>query len=316
MQLGKHVCVEKPLVHTYAQAMKIMEAERRYRVATQMGNQGQCSDGPRVLREWVQAGVIGDVRRIDAWTNRPIWPQGMTKLPPGEPVPDHLDWRLWLAGVADYEYNRAYCPFKWRGWYAFGTGAIGDFFCHNVTAAYYALDLDMPTSVVAETSGKSEVAFPKWSIVKMEFPARGRMPPVTVTWYDGKKRPSPPEGFEAKRKMGGTGAFTYGEKAAVWNNSHSTSVRIVPESKMKELRSSLPPRTIPRIRGGHFRNWIEACKGGTKTGSPFSYAARLTGAALLVAVAQRLPGQRLEWDDARKRFRNNPVADRLLAEPI
>ncbi|MBN2449741.1 MAG: Gfo/Idh/MocA family oxidoreductase [Lentisphaeria bacterium] len=312
MQMGKHVCVEKPLVHTVRQAWDLMAAAEKHKVVTQMGNQGHCSEGPRLVREWHAAGVLGAVRRIEAWTDRPIWPQGMTSLPAAEPVPEHLDWSLWLAGVADYGYSSAFVPFKWRGWYAFGTGAIGDFACHNLTAAYYALDLDMPTRVIAETTGVSTVAFPTASTVTFEFPARGEMPPVTLVWYDGKRKPQPPPGWEEGRKMAGTGAFIHGDKAVVMANSHSTSVRIVPEATMKELTSSLPPKTLPRIRGDHFANWIRACKGEEEAGSPFSYAGRLTAMALLGVIAQRLPGQELLWDHANRRFSNSEAGNRLL----
>jgi len=318
VELGKGVYVQKPLCQTVRQVRDLVELAGRKGVATQMGNQGHSHEATRLVWEWVRAGVIGPVREVKCWTNRPVWPQGMTSLPPRAPVPPTLDWKLWLAGVADYPYNPAYAPFRWRGWYAFGCGALGDMACHIMDPAFFALDLRAPVTVRAEVTGRSPVAFPKKSIVTYEFPARGDMPPVKLIWYDGGEMPERPPELEPGRRMGNSmgGSLLIGDKATIMTDSHCGRCRIIPEKKMVELRPSLPPKSLPRVRGGHHQDWIRACKGlQPKACSNFDYAGPLTEVVLLGVIAQRLPGRTLEWDARAGRFKNDEEANRLLSDP-
>ncbi|MFC1498119.1 Gfo/Idh/MocA family protein [Verrucomicrobiota bacterium] len=320
IQLGKHVYIEKPLTHSIKQAREIMKAAREKKVATQMGNQGHSAHATYLVKEWIQAGLIGQVKEVLSWTNRPSrWPQGMQKLPAGQPVPAHLDWKLWQAGVTDYKYNRAYLPFKWRGWYAFGCGAMGDMGCHVLDAPFYALDLGAARTVRvhADVAGESSVAFPKGSTVTMEISARGKFAPVTLTWFDGKgKDRRRPEHLDQSRSPGHSASVIVGESSSIMTGSHAKSTRIIPEVKMREAAPDLPPQTLPRPeKGDHYQSWIEACRGGSPASSNFDYAAPLTELCLLGVIAQRLPGKKLEWDKE-KGFLNNEEANLLVNNTV
>ena len=197
MERGKHVYVQKPLTRTIWEARQLMDAANRYKVATQMGNQGYSNEGTRQAAEIVWSGEIGNVTEVHAWTDRPMWPQGLTEIPPPDPVPDTLDWDLWLGaatarpftlGGKGYptEYGNFYQPFNWRGFYDFGCGALGDMACHILGAPNLALKLGTPTSVeCVSKEGTSEFMFPKKSVIRFDFPARGNMPPVKLFWHDG-----------------------------------------------------------------------------------------------------------------------------------
>ncbi|MGA3019197.1 MAG: Gfo/Idh/MocA family oxidoreductase, partial [Bryobacteraceae bacterium] len=197
IERGKHVWVQKPLTRTIWEARKLMEAANKYKVATQMGNQGYSCEGTRQVAEIIWSGEIGNVTEVHAWTDRPIWPQGLTRIPAPAPVPGTLDWDLWLGGAAPRpytdggagypnEYGFFYQPFNWRGFYDFGCGAIGDMACHILGASNLALKLGSPTSVECiHKEGASDFMFPKKSTIRFDFPARGNMPPVKLFWYDG-----------------------------------------------------------------------------------------------------------------------------------
>ncbi len=318
LQLGKHVFVEKPLTHTIWEARQLAKLAGEKKVATQMGNQGHAHEGPRVLKEWINAGVLGDVIECHTWTNRPIWPQGVgvpdhSKMMPV--VPPTLDWDLWLGVAAMREYDPAYVPFTWRGYWDFGTGALGDMGCHLLDGAFWALELDAPTQVEAISAKQTDISAPVASMMIYRFPARGKMPPVKWTWYDGGLEPMLPEGLDhaAKLSGGGSGTFIVGTKATVFAPTYYESVRIVPEAKMKEMASGLPPKTLPRIEGGHFAEWIRACKGGEPAGSNFGYAAKLTELCLLSNVAVRAR-RAIEWDAAAMKVTNLPYANEYLTK--
>jgi predicted dehydrogenase len=312
--MGKHVFVEKPLTHTISEARRLAVAAREKGVASQMGNQGHAGDGCRAVREWVASGLLGDVTEVHCWTNRPIWPQGvqapdhsrmMPVIPPG------LDWDLWLGVAAPREYDPAYLPFTWRGYWDFGTGALGDMGCHILDGAFYALDLGSPTQVEAVSANQTEISPPTASVVTYRFPARGAMPPVKLTWYDGGLQPPLPPDWEPNRPLGENGTFIVGSKATVLAGTYYESVQIIPDSKMVALAPSFPPRSIPRIRGGHFEEWIRACKGGAPAGSNFDYSSRLTEVALLsnLAIRARRP---IDWDGNAMRVTNFEEANRFL----
>ncbi len=318
LQLGKHVFVEKPLTHTVWEARQLAKLAAEKKVATQMGNQGHANEGPRILKEWLDAGVLGEVRECHTWTNRPIWPQGLgapdhSKMMPV--VPPTLDWDLWLGVAAMREFDPAYLPFNWRGWWDFGTGALGDMGCHLLDGAFWALGRDAPVRVEAISAKQTEVSAPVASTMVYHFPPRGKMPALKWTWYDGGLEPMLPEGLDpaAKVSRSGSGTFVVGSKATAFATDYYESVRIIPEAKMKEMAPGLPPKTLPRIEGGHFAEWIRACKGGEPAGSNFGYAAKLTELCLLsnVAVRARRP---IEWDATAMKVTNLPYANEYLTK--
>lgn len=319
LQLGKHVFVEKPLTHTIWEARALAKLAREKKVATQMGNQGHAGEGVRLLKEWVQAGVLGDVREVHSWTDRPgppRWPQGVhapdhSKMIPV--VPNTLDWDLWLGVAQPRPYDPAYVPFKWRGYWDFGTGAQGDMGCHILDGAFWALDLAEPAGIEAVSANQTDVSGPTSAIITFQFPARRALPPLKLVWYEGSLMPPPPPEWEKDRAMPLNGTLIFGSKATVFADQNYQSVRIIPETKMQEMAPSLPPKTIPRIQGGHFAEWIRACKGGPEAGSNFQIASRLTELCLLsnVAVRARRP---LEWDAAAMRVTNLPEANQYITK--
>jgi predicted dehydrogenase len=316
LSLGKHVFVEKPLTHTVAEARRLDRVAREKKVATQMGNQGHALEGMRLIKEWHQAGILGEVREVHSWTDRPIWPQGVgapdhSKMMPV--VPATLDWDLWLGVAPAREYDPAYVPFSWRGYWDFGTGALGDMGCHIMDGAYWALELTQPTRVEAISAHQTDQSPPTASVVTYHFPARGNLPPVKWTWYDGGLMPMLPPDLEATRQLEPNGTLIVGSKATVFADTYYASARIIPEAKRQALAPVLPPKTLPRVEGGHFAEWVRACKGGTPAGSNFEYAARLTETVLLsnVAVRARRP---IDWDSAAMKITNLPEANQYLTK--
>ncbi len=314
LSLGKHVFVEKPLTHTISEARALAKLAREKKVATQMGNQGHAHEGTRLLKEWFDAGVLGEVREVHSWTDRPIWPQGVvlpdhSKMMPV--VPKTLDWDLWLGVAQPREYDPAYLPFAWRGYWDFGTGALGDMGCHIMDGAYWGLGLTQPTRVEAVCAHANEISPPTASVVTYHFPARGNLPPVKWTWYDGGMMPLLPDDLEAARQLQPNGTYIVGSKATVIADTYYGSVRIIPEVKMQQLAPTLPPKTLPRVEGGHFMEWVRACKGGKPAGSNFEYSSQLTETVLLsnVAVRARRP---IEWDAAAMKITNLPDANRFV----
>ena len=248
MQLGKHVYVQKPLTRTIAEARALAEAARKYKVVTQMGNQGHSEEGLRLMQEWFNAGAIGQVREVHCWTNRPIWPQGMLRPTDTPAVPEGLDWDLWIGPAPMRPFHPAYHPFSWRAWQDFGAGAMGDMACHVMDASYTVLKLGAPESVVATlaynfmppapeargygTRVKYNDSFPPASIINLTFPARGNMPPVKLHWYDGGLLPERPDELEPERKMPESGTIFVGDKGKMWCETYSESPRLIPESAM------------------------------------------------------------------------------------
>jgi predicted dehydrogenase len=335
MQLGKHVYCEKPLTHDIWEARKMTEAARKYKVATQMGNHGHSSDGLREQVEWIRAGVIGPVKEVHVWTNRPIWPQGMKRPEGSDAIPTTLSWDLWLGPAPErpYKGNRTYEPFNWRGWWDFGTGALGDMACHIMDPAYWALELGQPYAMEAKSEGGTEDSPPKWSIIDYYFPARGKMPAVKMTWYDGNKIPDlVREAREAAEKAAATQPDEGSKKAARKKNPFEADGGLVfvgekgtmlaPYQKSPLLLNppadfKAPPKTIPRGKEGddsptrHHREFINACKGGPAALSNFDYAGPLTETVLLGNLAVR-SGKRVEWDAKNMRSTNVPEANQYV----
>ena len=316
MSLGKHVFVEKPMSHTIAEARKMAQVAQEKKLATQMGNQGHASDGMRLLKEWFQAGILGEVREIHTWTDRPIWPQGVkapdhSKLMPV--VPSTLDWDLWLGVAAQRDYDPAYLPFNWRGYWDFGTGALGDMGCHMLDGGFWAFDLTPPTVIEAVSAKQTDVSAPSASVVTYQFPARGNQPPLKWVWYDGSMEPVLPPEFEGQ-KIPDNGTFIIGSKATVSAHPNYFTVRIMPEAKMQAIAPTLPAKTLPRVPGGdHFMEWVNACKGGTPAGANFEYSSRLTETVLLSNVAVRAR-HRVEWDSAAMKVTNHAAANEFITK--
>ncbi len=309
MRAGKGVYCEKPLTHTVEEARAIAAAAAKYPVATQMGNQGHAGVGIRFICEWIWDGALGSVREVDIWTDRPHWPQGVDRPLETPPVPNYLDWDSWIGPAPMRPYHPTYHPYTWKGWYDFGTGALGEIGCHTFDPAYMALKLGEPESIEACATPSNYETYPLASIVRYQFPARGEMPPVTMTWYDGGLMPPRPEDLEPERKLPANGALFRGDKASLICGMHCESPRIIPEAKMQAY--ARPKPTLSRSPG-HHEEWLEACKGGPQPGANFTYAGRLTELVLLGCIAQRLPQRRLLWDAEKRQFSNDNLANVLM----
>ncbi|MHC4204163.1 MAG: Gfo/Idh/MocA family protein [Planctomycetota bacterium] len=313
---GKHVYCEKPLTHSVYEARKVAEAAREAGVATQMGNQGQASEGTRLMCENIWGGAIGPVREVHVWTDRPLrglsdvyWPQGVGRPEDTPSVPDGLDWGLWLGPAPERPYHPAYVPFKWRGWWDFGTGALGDIGCHSIDPVWRALKLKAPLSVHAACTLVNNETFPVASRVTYQFGARGDMPPVKLHWYDGGLRPPRPDELEDGQNFGDNGTLFVGDKGKM------LGYMIIPESRRKEFGKA--PKVLERSPG-HYQEWIDACKGGKSAGSNFDHAGPLAEAVLLGNVAlrpamkQKLTRVNLLWDSENFKITNVPEANQYL----
>lgn len=309
IERGKHVYCEKPLTHSIYEARKITEAARKAKVATQMGNQGHSSEGIRLTCEWIWDGAIGQVREVHAWSDTGVdWASNRVARPKETPpLPSGLNWDLWIGPAPKRPYHPTYAPYNWRGWWDFGTGAIGDMACHNMDPAFWALKLGHPVSVEGCATNINSETTPFGSIVYYEFGAREGMPPVKATWYSGGLMPPRPAELEAGRQLGGggNGILFVGDKGKIMCAGWGGNPRIIPEAKMREYK--LPPKTIPRS-GGHHRDWIDACKGGRPASSNFDYAGPMTEVILLGNVALRT-GEKLFWDGQVMKATNVPQAD-------
>jgi len=319
IKMGKHVFVQKPLTRTLWEARMLTEAARVHGVATQMGNQGHASDGIRVVNEWVNGGVIGTVREVHLWTNRPHigWGVSCGGIRPeeAEPVPEGMDWNLWLASAPERPYHSIYEPGKWRSWYDFGTGALGDMACHFMDAAFWALDLGWPDSVDVETSCLMPETFPEWAIITYNFPAKNGRAPVKVIWYDGGMRPDRPAELEEGRKFDSKNGQLYiGDEGKIVAGGSASSPRVIPETKMQEIVKSgkLPPKSIPRSPG-HVEEWVAACKGGAPAMSNFNYSGPLTEMVLLGVLAVRT-GKRIVCDPVTMKVANHPELNKYIRE--
>jgi len=316
---GKHVYCEKPLTRTMFEARAVAKAAREAKVATQMGNQGMAFEGNRLINEWIWDGALGPVREAHVWSDRPThkgkmplwWAQGIERPKETPPVPASLDWDLWLGPAPFRPYNPVYAPFRWRGWWDFGSGGIGDMGIHNLAPVFSALKLGAPTSVQGSSTAVFPETVPLAAVVHYEFPARGDMPPVKLHWYDGGLLPERPAELEENREMDPEdGVIFVGDKGkmlvAGWGGR---SPRLLPESRDKEYKR--PPQTLPRSIG-HHQEWIQACKTGSATRSNFDFAGPLTEAVLLGSVCIRNGGTKLIWDSENLKITNDPDANKLL----
>lgn len=311
MRRGKHIFVQKPMAHNIAEVRMMTQAARKYGVASHMGIQGHAGEGWRLMWEWiVKHNAIGKVREVKIWTDRPIWPQDVDRPAESVAVPDTLNWDLWLGPASWRPYNPIYAPFKWRGWYDFGTGALGDMGCHMFDAPFSVLNLGYPTSVEAECSPLRTETYPAWSRITYEFPERGEMPPVTLTWYDGKKKPEMPPELEEGRNLGGNTQIFIGDEGVITCGPNGQSPRIIPEKRMKEFAKTKPEKVLDRSIG-HYEEWIEACKGGKPAGANFDYSGPMTEVVHLGNLALRT-GHRIEFDPKALKVTNCDYANKFI----
>jgi predicted dehydrogenase len=312
MQLGKHVYTQKPLTHDIYEARILTEAAKKYKVVTQMGNQGGSGDGVRRTKELIDAGLIGDVTKVDCWTNRPVWPQGIP-TPTGKfDTPTELNWDLWIGPAKMIDFNPAYLPFNWRGWWAFGTGALGDMACHIMDPVFRCLPIDYPSDVEASVATmwkemwndtQNTDACPASSIIHLTYPKNKGKGTIKVSWYDGGLLPQRPDELLPDEKMGNWdgGVLFTGTKGKLMADCYGANPRLLPTIKMKE---KLPAPTLARVPEGHYVQWVNACIAGYGKGvtsSPFEFAGPFTESILIGNLAIRsflMKNPNLKgWDD-------------------
>lgn len=324
MKRGKHVYCEKPLAHAVGEIRALRAAARQYKVVTQLGNQGHSSGSIRQLCEWVWAGAIGSVHTVhagcDAFPEVYCQIRNLDKVDKHYDVPNGLDYDLWVGPVPFRPYTPLWVHWNWRGWLHFGTGTVGDWFCHVIDPAFWALDLDTPFTVKAEVKdydlAKHGLTYPPGSSITFEFAAKGNRGPVKVVWHDGTVRIPKPKDLPADDNVPGTGAILIGEKGMIVHGSHGGGgCRLVPDELMNQYSgNNAPAKKIPRVKN-HAWDWLESIRSGRQAGSHFDYGGALTEAALLGAIAIRFPGQTLKWDARAMRFTNNEAANALVNPP-
>lgn len=319
---GKHVYVQKPLARTYDECKQLLDAANEYGVVTQMGNQGHSGDGLKLWKKMQEENLFGDIEHIHTWSNRPVWPQGMTKLPAPGNLPQGLNWDMWLGPAPKTAYSPDYTPFKWRGWWEYGAGAMGDMACHNMDPAFWIFELGMPSKITARASAPAGVAYPDWSIIDYTFdhsPVTGK--PITLTWYDGKKLPPMPKGANPNLTAGSNGCMVVGSKMTCMGGSHAGRPRPIAIGK-DEYSSAVKDAErhwraeAKKFKGhNHYGEWIQACKDGKPNapGSSFDYSVPFTQAILLGCIALRFPGVELKWDNKKEQFSNHSEANEWLA---
>jgi predicted dehydrogenase len=344
MQLGKHVYVQKPLTHDIYEARMLTQAAKKYKVVTQMGNQGASGDGVRQLMEWHNAGLLGDVHTVYCWTDRPVWPQGIAWPTQKAEVPKELDWDLWLGTAPYRDYVEKLVPFNWRGWWDYGTGALGDMGCHIIEPAFRVLGLGYPTDVTASVGSVYVDSFrrgyfpdgpPPSSYIILTFPGKNGKPPVKLHWMDGGIQPQRPDELGPNERMGdgGNGVIFVGTKGKMMCGTYAEYPSLLPTSKNQETKV---PQTIKRVPGGsegHYAQWVEACQAGygkMELSSPFDMAGPLTEAILMGNLAIRsydirkpkadkpnqfdYPGRNIQlvWDGANMKVTNFDEANQFV----
>jgi len=302
MQLGKHVYVQKPLTHDIYEARILTAAAKKYKVVTQMGNQGASNDGPRQMKEWYEAGLIGDVHTVYAWTNRPVWPQGIPWPTKKADIPKELDWNLWLGTAPEKDYVDKLVPFNWRGWWDYGTGALGDMGCHLIEAPFSVLNLKYAKEVEASVGsvyvdefkrGYFPESCPPSSHVTLKFPKTNKTKgDVTLHWMDGGIQPERPEELEANETFGdgGNGTLFIGTKGKMMSETYSANPKLLPLSRNKDIKVAPKYARVPDGANGHYKQWVEAAIAGygkQEVSSPFEIAGPLTEALLMANLAIR-----------------------------
>lgn len=339
MQLGKHVYCQKPLTHDIYEARTLTQAAKKYKVVTQMGNQGGSGDGVRRMKEIVDAGLIGDVHTVHCWTNRPVWPQGIPTPTGTHSVPSELDWDLWLGPAKKIDYNPAYLPFNWRGWWAFGTGALGDMACHIMDPVFRILPIDYPTDVECSIATIWKEMWndtmnldscPPSSIIRLSYPRKDGKGTIKVSWYDGGLLPQRPDELLPDEEMGNWdgGVIFEGSKGKIMADCYGANPRLLPT---KLMQGNLPKQTIKRVPEGHYVQWVNAAIAGYgkgETSSPFEFAGPFTESILIGNLAIRsfliknpngkgwndkyLGRKRLLWDAKNMKITNFDEANQFV----
>ena len=314
IRAGKHVYCQKPLTHDVYEARMLARAAKEAKVATQMGTQGHSGEGLRLICEWIWAGLIGEVREVDAWCGLTYYPWGhagwsskWSQRPQETPeLPAGLNWDLWIGPAPMRPYHRAYHPATWRCWWDFGSGMMGDRGAHTLDPVFSALKLGAPTSIDATTCGNTPEVHPLSAIVTYKFPGREDMPPVKVTWYEGTRPPHPDDLEDGRKLPHEGGALFKGTDGSIVAGVYGQNPQIIPEARMRD--ATLPEKTIPRVGTSHEQDWVRACKTGQPAGTDFAYAGPLAEACCLGNVAQRVD-TRIEWDAANLKVTNLPEAN-------
>lgn len=338
MQMGKHVYVQKPLTHTIQEARILTEAAAKYKVVTQMGNQGASGEGVRQMQEWYKAGVIGHAHTIYVWTNRPVWPQGFGKPKKVTDIPKELDWDLWLGPAKWEEYKDGYVPFNWRGYWSFGTGALGDMGCHLIDPAFKTVGLGYPTEVECSVAAIYEQMWtashypdscPPASSVILKFPGKKKKRDVELHWMDGGIRPERPDELGPNEVMGDEdgsgGVIIEGTKGKIMCGTYGSNPRLLFASGKKEVAVA---KTIERVPEGHYVQWVNACIAGygkNKLSSSFDYAGPLTESILMGNLAIRswmmksadgkfTGRKKLMWDAVNMKITNYDEANQFVTK--
>lgn len=310
LKLGKACFTQKPLTHSVSEARLMADVAREMKVATQMGNQGTAGDSLREAAALVKAGHLGTIKEVHVWTDRPIWPQGGARPKAADKVPENVHWDLFIGPAPFREYGPGYHPFAWRGWWDFGTGALGDMACHTFNMPFMALDLKNPTSIEAEHAGHNKDSYPGWAVIKFMFPATGSRPAIPVTWYDGGKKP--PKGIFGDKDLPKSGCLIVGEKDTLWAHGDYCE-------KFSLLSGSEAPKVDFVKSPGHFKEFVDAIQGGPAPVSNFpNYSGPLTETILLGNLAvwagkgPDTEGKKIEWDSTNLRAVNAPEVDVIV----
>ena len=320
MKRHKHVLCQKPMTHTIGDARRMAATAREMKVATSLPVNNPSSEPTRLISEWLADGAIGHVREVHNWSSRPFWPQGIDRPLEAQPVPEGLDWNLWLGPAPERPFNHVYLPFSWRGWYDFGCGSFGDMGCYSFAGVFKILGLTPPVTVEACSSESCEETYPKASIVHLEYPAAGGRPAVRMSWYDGGLRPKRPAGlrpedqhfFEAGEDN--EGILYLGDKGMILAGFNGNNPRVYPESK-KYQPPPRPPRG-QRPPDAAIDQFVAACKGGAAAPlANFEIQSPVTEAFLLGCIAQRFPGDLIEWDTANMRITNSEKLNAFVDPP-
>ena len=315
MRAGKHVFCEKPLTHNIWEARLVQQVARETKLATQMGNVGHSADGMRQTVEYLRAGAIGTVREVHAWVPATRWNPGLEGLPTGtSPKPAGFDWDQWLGPREPVPYHEAYTPVKWRDFWRFGCGAMGDFGCHDMDAATWAFHLKAPTSVELHPAGYSDAEIiPYGEIGYYEFEQREEQQQLKLTWYSGGVQPPRPEQLPTSVAMPRRGTLFVGDEGIILNDGGERVPQLFPEARANEFT---PPKPTLARSNGHFRDWVNAIKGGPAASANFDYGARLTELTLLGVLSLRLGGKKLDWDYENMKVKGLPEADAFIREPV
>lgn len=315
MSRGKHCFTQKPLTKSIYEARLLAHLASKNKLATQMGNQGTAEKSLRTAAAVIKSGALGTVKEVHVWTNRPVWPQGTDRPSEVQEVPAHIHWDLFIGPAEKRPYNAAYHPFKWRGWWAFGTGALGDMACHTLNMPYMALDLRDPVSVQAVTSGHNKETFPSWSVIDFQFPERNGRAALTFKWYDGGKKIDP--AMLKGKELASSGCLVIGDKDSLY----------APGDYAERTIDLLSGTELPKVEivasPGHFEEWVRAIKGGEPAMSNFpNYSGPLTETVLLGNLAvwaaagekgeTEVTGKKIEWDAAKLEAKNAPEVAHIV----